>query len=154
MYHGSTPMLREKDNPKQPCLFFLLSDALVVIRPPVGSITVSYNEANNIRAMTMVYQHALMLLEKLPDITSSNFASTMGHLEDGSGKKIQTEAIALTDIVSAHVSKAGLLGAKITIEITGKPALLLIADKKSVAAFGALLIGPLGSRLTGSVRTK
>lgn len=108
MLYGSTIQLSEQPNIKQPCGFFVFNDGIVAIRPPLGSFTISMNEANNVRAMGMVCVYGIGLAKEMPSITAEAFASSMSTVGDQAGRSVQTEAIAMSNITSAEVAKNGL----------------------------------------------
>jgi hypothetical protein len=153
MLYGSTFELREKPDIKQPCCFFVFDDGIVAIRPPVGSVTISLNEANNIRAMAWVYALGARLVQERPHANAAVFASSMSAIDDPTGRSVQTEAIAVSDIISAELTKNGLLGAKVTVTAKGRPeALVLFGAKKVVKEFGTSLAKPLGNRFITSLK--
>ena len=151
MLYGSTIELAEQSNSRQPCGFFVFGDGIVAIRPPVGSLTFSMNEANNVRAMAMVCIYGIELTKRLPDISAEAFASTMRVIDDQAGRPVQTEAIAMVDITRAELTKNGLFAAKVTLQTKDKE-LVLVGGKKVVKEFGGFLAEPLGSRLSSLLK--
>lgn len=156
MYHGSSMDVLLAGKRHQPFLFYVFSDGLIVAQPPSSKITfhgTEYFPGNTDRHVTL-----LSLIQTISQQTASKsgrsvaFRNALNVLTDAEGFKLQLQHIPMQSILSARVSKKAWFEWRIVLKIKDTEGFNLVAGKKAIKEFAAMLRAPLGDRLIDEAR--